>query len=362
MKLKRTIKTGVLSALLFVLVATSACSSAGNAQVKLTSTPIPTAVVAAKQVYTVQMGEVTELVEDSGRVAPVNQFSLFYRTDGRVRNVNVKEGDVVRKGQVLADLEVLNGLERRQALSNLTVRRAQIQLEMAKLQLQMAELDAVTTRQKMFDVPVQKYQVDLAQIGLDEANLNNDDLTASITDAELIAPIDGTVLSVLSTPGGSATAFKEAMVVADVSEVEVSLDLTSINLSKVDVGLAATMVPVSHSDLVLNGKVRKLPSFVPAENTSVTAAEKTTRVSFDALPAGLKLQIGERVDVKIVLNHKDNVLYLPPVAIRSFENRKFVVIKDGLNQKRVDVKLGIQGSDRVEILEGVNEGDEVIAP
>jgi macrolide-specific efflux system membrane fusion protein len=358
---QKSLRTAILSVLVFIIMTSTACS-ASDSQVKPTSTPIPTAVVPQKPTYTVQVGGVTAMVEDTGRIAPVTQFSLFFRTDGRVRNVNVKEGDVVKKGQVLADLEVLNGLERRQAQSSLTVRRAEIQLEMAKLQLQMTESDAVTNHQKIFDIPMKKFEVELAQIGLDEANLNNEDVSAVVNDAQLVAPIDGTVISMISAPGGTAVAYKEAMVVADVNSVEVSLDLTSANQGQVDVGLPATLVPVSHPDMQLTGRVRKLPTYGSADTTSVTSAEKTTRISFDSLPPDIKLPIGERVDVKIILQHKDNVLYLPPQAIRTFEDRKFAVVQEGLGQKRVDLKIGIQAADRVEILEGLSEGQVVIAP
>jgi len=46
--------------------------------------------------------------------------------------------------------------------------------------------------------------------------------------------------------------------------------------------------------------------------------------------------------------------------VRTFEGRRFVVIKDGDRQRRQDVRLGIVSSERVEILEGLNEGDIVV--
>jgi multidrug efflux pump subunit AcrA (membrane-fusion protein) len=62
----------------------------------------------------------------------------------------------------------------------------------------------------------------------------------------------------------------------------------------------------------------------------------------------------------ITLEQKDNALWLPPAAIRTFQGRDFVVIQDGAAQRRVDVKLGIKGEDRVEVLEGVQEGQVVV--
>ena len=49
-------------------------------------------------------------------------------------------------------------------------------------------------------------------------------------------------------------------------------------------------------------------------------------------------------------------------AVRNFQGRNFVVIQGGDTQRRVDVQLGIQSDNRVEILEGVTEGDVVVGP
>ena len=74
------------------------------------------------------------------------------------------------------------------------------------------------------------------------------------------------------------------------------------------------------------------------------------------------MQLGDLVNVTVVLQRKDGGLWLPPQAIRKFSGRNFVVVlKDGV-QQRVDVMLGIEGNERVEILEGLNEGDVVIGP
>jgi multidrug efflux pump subunit AcrA (membrane-fusion protein) len=57
---------------------------------------------------------------------------------------------------------------------------------------------------------------------------------------------------------------------------------------------------------------------------------------------------------------KDNVLWLPPQALRVFDGRRFAVVQDGNDQRRVDVKVGIQTADRVEIEEGLEEGQTVV--
>jgi multidrug efflux pump subunit AcrA (membrane-fusion protein) len=56
------------------------------------------------------------------------------------------------------------------------------------------------------------------------------------------------------------------------------------------------------------------------------------------------------------------VLWLPPQAIRRFDGRTFAVVQDGQAQRRVDIELGLEGDDRVEIVSGLTAGEIVVAP
>jgi multidrug efflux pump subunit AcrA (membrane-fusion protein) len=70
--------------------------------------------------------------------------------------------------------------------------------------------------------------------------------------------------------------------------------------------------------------------------------------------------------IRIVLQSKQNVLLLPPDAIRSFEGRQFVNVRTGDRESRVPIRTGIKTQDRVEILESdksvdrLKEGDIVV--
>jgi hypothetical protein len=64
--------------------------------------------------------------------------------------------------------------------------------------------------------------------------------------------------------------------------------------------------------------------------------------------------------VTVILENKPGVLWLPPQAIRIYEGRRFVVVQDGEGQKRVDVKVGIESPERVEIEQGLTAGQVVV--
>jgi len=64
----------------------------------------------------------------------------------------------------------------------------------------------------------------------------------------------------------------------------------------------------------------------------------------------------------VELERSVDTLWLPPQAVRTFEGRSFVVIQEGGAQRRMDVRIGIRSDDRLEILDGLVEGQTVIAP
>ena len=93
---------------------------------------------------------------------------------------------------------------------------------------------------------------------------------------------------------------------------------------------------------------------------AVQEQDRTTRFKILDLK-GQEVEAGVTiVKIRIVLEHKDNVLWLPPEAVRSFEGRRFVVVREGDRERRVTVKTGIETEDKIEILEGLKEGDVIV--
>ena len=124
----------------------------------------------------------------------------------------------------------------------------------------------------------------------------------------------------------------------------------------------ATAVLVSRPGEEIQGHIRVLPYPYGGGGRSegVGEEDKSTRVALEMTADEAGYELGDMIRVTVVLESKDGVLWLPPQAIRTFEGRKFVVVQDGEAQLRVDVKIGIQSEDRVEIEEGLTEGQVVI--
>ena len=363
-----------LLALASLMLAT-ACSGGGAAKEQPTPTPLPTPAAATIPTSNVQRGDISAQVQFSARIIPSVQEELFFRADGRVRKVYVRNGDQVTQGQVLADLISLDKMEMQSQQQEIILRRAQINLEMAWLRQQLwATQTPDWDEGYAIKAQMQAYEVELAQMAFDETKLQSQDLTTAIEDSQIISPIDGKVLTVSVLEGTEVRAFNPLVTVGDDSQLEVGATLTSTQMQDLTEGMIASIELPNRPGQKLAGKVSSLPypygtggktdtsSGASGGTTPGTAVDNTSRIALDDPSSVQGFKLGDMVKVTVIFDSKQGALWLPPQAIRSFEGRNFVVVKtDGL-PRRVDVRLGIKNEEQVEILEGVEEGQEVVAP
>jgi multidrug efflux pump subunit AcrA (membrane-fusion protein) len=356
-----------------------------------TPTPIPTAIVPRKPTYTVQQGEVVKELTFSGRVSPVVEEELFFRSDGRVRAVFVKRNDMVTKGTLIAELEI-DVLERELSSAQLALEQAETLLEaaerdlafdtrVAQINVDMEEIKLADLRSKTPPDPeaiaLQQKQVELAQIALERlqqgvdaglttayasAKLNVQKLEASIADSQIHAPFDGQLLSVSLTPGQAVEGFQKVVSIADVTALEVSAELLSDQMTELVEGMPIQVTLVSRPGEIITGSIRQLPYPYGSggRGVSIEDQDKSTRFTLDQTAQELGFQLGDLVRVTAELERKQDVLWLPPQALRVFDGRRFAVVQDGDVQRRVDVIVGIQTEERVEIEEGLELGQVVV--
>jgi len=178
-------RAGLPIALSFVLAGCALLPAGRSAEIAAnepTPTPIPTSVVPIKPTYSVKVGEIMRERTFSGRVAPVVEEALFFRTGGRIRNVYAKRNDLVTEGQIIADLEI-DDLERELTSTQLSLERAQsrlytaernleFQIRRAQINLDIASLQLINLRTERpddnFAISVQSKQVELAELSLEQ--------------------------------------------------------------------------------------------------------------------------------------------------------------------------------------------------
>ena len=340
----------------------TACGS-GEVASEATPTPFPTPV---RPTFTVQRGDMIVEAKLSGRVVPRALETVYFQINGQVREVYANVNDVVKEGQLLGELAQAQELRAKADETRRTIRRAQIDLEIAQLTLEQLKSQARSEN----EIKIQELQVELAQMKLDETlqslgiDPNSpalDELDAQVAQARVFAPADGTIIAAVNV-GRNVTPDTPAFVLGNPDELEV---LANLDASKGDSevkemfeGMPVAVTLDADADVKLTGTIRQLPS----PYGTGASDEGAIHVVLDAPPSASTYQTGDSVTVTVLLASKEGVLWLPPDAIRSAGGRTFVIINSESGPQRVDVETGLQTRDRVEIVSGLEEGQVVVGP
>ncbi|MCE2849611.1 MAG: HlyD family efflux transporter periplasmic adaptor subunit [Roseiflexaceae bacterium] len=229
---------------------------------------------------------------------------------------------------------------------NSEIRSARATLESAEADLDEAMNNTLTS---------EKRTVDSAQRAYDKA-------LASVAAGQIVAKFDGVVSVVAIVPGNTVVAYSQAIEIAKPDNVEFTASLTDETMQLLSEGQAVEIRLVTRPDIVLTGIIRRLPAPYGKNGGNMDDPDPSTRISVSDTQ-GFTLEAGETIGrVRIVLEQRNNVLWLPPEAIRSFGERRFVVLREGEQERRVTVVLGIESDERVEIIKGLQLDDVVVGP
>ncbi|HEU4326105.1 MAG TPA: HlyD family efflux transporter periplasmic adaptor subunit [Roseiflexaceae bacterium] len=197
---------------------------------------------------------------------------------------------------------------------------------------------------------------------VDDARRRVDKAQKDVEAGRIIAPQDGEILSVGVSEGDNAEEFNPVVELADPSQLEIGAELGAEQMRQLSEGQAVEINPLGREDVIMPAIIRRLPApYGSGGSGAVEEQDRTTR--FNVLDAkGQTLEAGNKVRIRIVLERKEDALWLPKDAVRSFEGRRFVLVRSGQTERRVTVRIGIETEDRYEILEGIEEGDVVVGP
>jgi hypothetical protein len=246
------------------------------------------------------------------------------------------------------------------------IRRVQIDLEITTLTLEQYRSQG----KSQAEIRIQELQVELAQMALDETLLSlgidpetytPDDIDSQVAQARAFAPADGTIIAAVSA-GRKLNSSTAAYVLGDPNKLEIVVQLDESKgddeVREMFEGMFVIVTLDAAPDKPLSGKIRQLPSPYGTGDSE----DRTVHILLDAAPSATTYQNGDKVTAVIQLASKSDVLWLPPDAIRTAGGRTFVIINSEAGPKRVDVELGLQTRDMVEIVSGLDEGQVVVSP
>lgn len=278
-------------------------------------------------------GEAVDVIYASGVVDYVRQAHVAPIVTAPIRRVDVAEGDWVRPGQSLAQLE--DGPQQGTALQ-LAAQAAQ------------ARIAAGRTR-RLFEAGfAARAADDDAQAQARAATAAADSAAARLRDYRLKAPFAGQVLRREAEPGDLGTVGAALFLIADPSTLRITADVDERDVARLKPGVQALIRSDAFPGKTFQGRVSQI---TPAGD----AKGRVFRVRI-ALPADSGLPPGMTVETNLVTDRRPKAVLAPSSALRE---GVVWTVRDG-RARRVAVKVGAVGGDLAEIQSGVDVGEPLI--
>lgn len=323
---------------------------------------------------------ITQVVEASGTINPVNTVSVGSTVSGLIKAIYVDYNSVVKKGQLLAQIDPAN--------FEAAVQQNQAQINSAESD--MAKIQAVTEMSRKtysryknlykknfiakseLDQAESDYLSNLAQIGAARAKINQ--ARASYKTAmtnlgytKIIAPVDGTIISReidLGQPVAASFQAPELFSIAqDLTKMQIEVNVSEADIGKVKEGQQVTYTLDGYPDRLFYGKVTQV-RISPTTVSNVV----TYSVIVGVDNKDLTLKPGMTANVSIITSKSEDVLCAPSVALKytpETDGKKYqsqgLWILANKKPQRIDIETGASDDTNIEVKsDKIKVGDKVI--
>lgn len=254
--------------------------------------------------YKVATGDIAISILATGTVKPKNRLEIKAPVAGRIDTVLIKEGSVVRKGQILAWMSS-------------TERAAMLDAARAK-----GEEEYKKWSELYLSTPV-------------------------------LAPISGTIILKSVEPGQTFTNTDAIFTMSDTLTVEALVDETDI--ASIKINSSAVIVLDAYPKSPINAKVDKLAFDSTTTNNVTTYA---IDVKPDKIPDFMRS--GMTANITFTVQSKKDILVIPSEALKVVDGKSIVLLKGEKAPREVSISTGISDGKQTEILEGLNANDTIL--
>lgn len=343
---------------------------------------------ASVTVTPVGRGAAVDAVYATGTVEAVDRVTVKARVAGAIITLNVQEGDRVKKGDVLAVVDA-RPLEAELARVEAEARAADAQAAAGAPQLAVleaqgralaaelatarddrdrsvnlaatgsvppVEVERATTRVAVLEAQLAASQSQRRALRIEltaraaGSNAAVRSTAARLADAEMRAPIDGVVLSRHVEPGEVVAVNQPLLRIGEVQRLILECQIDEADVAQVSPGKRAAISLYAFPDKVFRGRVTEvLPDADRIKKSFLV------KIAFDEPPAGLRS--GMTAEVNVIVDERPNVLLAPVDAVDPTGAAWIIV--DGRAQRR-QVRTGVHDLSRVELVAGVEEGEQLV--
>lgn len=304
--------------------------------------------------------DLDSVVKATGVVRPVvgAEVKVGSRASGVVERLHVRVGDRVTRGQLLAELETRELAARRDQVAA-ALESARAGATQAAQELGRARRLAAAQALAQSDLERAESGDALARARVSEAAAALALARVQLDQARIAAPISGVVASVTTQEGETVSAMLAAptfVTIVDLERLELWAYVDETDIGRIQLGQAAAFSVDSYPDRTFQGRVAAI---YPRAEIRDNVVNYVVVVRF-APPADRALRPEMTASVRIVLARRPDVVTVPRRALRREGGRSFVLCSQGGRPVQRTVKTGVRDESRVEIVEGLREGDEVM--
>lgn len=345
-------KYAVLFVLIFWVMVLYSCQPGGQSE-----TPGEQSVSAAPvKVFAVQRQRISEKLLHTGLIEAWREINITPDIGGKIAKIHVDEGASVNEGQLLAELDT---------------RAIRLQLEQAEAGLAVAEAnfnDAKRNKERMErlneEKAVSEQQYEKIRLAYEAAEAQLQQARAAVNLAKhnfevslMRAPFTGVVASknaevgdVINPMMGGFSPQSGVLTLMDFSRVKIAIDVSQQDAVRIRKGQRALVAVPAYPGRSFEGRVSLV-------NMTADPMTKKFKVEVVVPNPGLLLRPNTYGEVTFVIDSHEDALVIPQKAV--LENTYvFVALEDTVERR--DVVLGLQNTERVEVVQGLQEGDLVV--
>jgi HlyD family secretion protein len=323
---------------------------------------------------------ITDIVEASGTINPVNIVSVGSTVSGLMKEIYVDFNAEVKKGQMLAQIDPANF---QAAVDQNTAQINNAQANLAKLNAQLIMAEKTYNRYKNLyaknfiarseldqaesDYLAQKAAIGAQRASIAQARASYNTAMTNLGYTKIIAPVDGTIISRDIDVGQPVAASFQApelfKIAQDLTKMQIEVNVSEADIGRVKEGQEVEYNLDGYPDSTFYGKVTQVRL-----DSTTTSNVVTYTVIVSVNNEDLKLKPGMTANVSIITKRSNDVMCTPSIALKytpetdgqKYQNRGIWILDNG-KPLRVDIKEGASDDTNVEIIsKKLKLGDEVI--
>lgn len=309
-----------------------------------------------EQIETTQVKKETirETVSASGIMTGKNTANLRFLSAGKLAYINVKAGDKVTKGQLIAGLDTVElNINLQKAQNTLSAAQAAVQKTIDDIHLSQYGNGGEGNIGSANETQTQRNLRIAAETSRDSALDSVKAARQAFANAALYSPIDGVITQVTPVQGQNVTGADSIVQISDDSEKYFDAEVDEADIGKVTIGQNVEVTLNSYPDKIIYGTIDQI-----LPNTKLTTSGATVIIARVKLTdESIHFIANINGQSTIITKEVQNALVVPSESITE---DTFVYVKNGESYEKVEIKQGISSDTGVEVVSGLSENQEVV--